>query len=235
MILEFSQNLVFKMSTNNQTPDGFKYKFCLIAAENGDLEELKRLHLSGHSWDKWTPAWTVQNGHLDCLKYAHENGCVWDIDTTINSAYFGQVKCLKYAIEKGCPYDDSLPLYAARNGHLECLKCLHENGFKLIECTSTIAADNGHLECFKYCFEVWDDQQKFWNHEYDLSKIMDKIDLDDPVWRRLFTIDLSKYPQLQSKVNAKKQEIEEMKEASKDALQNTLPMDVIKYCLQPYF
>ena len=30
-------------------------------------------------------------------------------------------------------------------------------------------------------------------------------------------------------------EIEEIKEASKDALQNTLPMDIIKYCLQPYF
>jgi hypothetical protein len=44
-----------------------------------------------------------------------------------------------------------------------------------------------------------------------LSKIVDKIDLDDPVWRRLFILDLSKYPELQSKVIAKKQEIEKIK------------------------
>ncbi len=61
------------------------------------------------------------------------------------------------------------------------------------------------------------------------------MDLDDPVWRRLFTLDLSKYPELQSKVNAKKQEIEKMKEASQKVLQNTLPMDIIKYCIQPFF
>jgi hypothetical protein len=54
------------------------------------------------------------------------------------------------------------------------------------------------------------------------------------VWRRLFNLDLSKYPELESKVEDKKKEIEEMKEASKGVLKNILPMDVIKYCIHTY-
>jgi len=68
-----------------------------------------------------------------------------------------------------------------------------------------------------------------------LSKIIDKIDLDDPVWRRLFNLDLNKYPELECKVEDKKQEIEKMKEASKKVLQNILPVDIIKYCIHPFF
>jgi hypothetical protein len=125
---------------------------------------------------------------------------------------------------------------AALAGDLTELKKMHLSGCLMTCVTPIFAAGNGHLECFKYCFEINNDPQHFWkNINYELYAIIDKIDLDDPVWRRLFTLDLCTYPQLQSKVNAKKQEIEEIKAASKDALQNTLPMDVIKYCLQPFF
>ena len=193
--------------TTNQ--DRFKYEFCEAAALAGDLDELKNMHENGCEWDVWTPAYAAVNGHLDCLRYAHENGCEWDYRT---------------------------PMHAAKNGHLECLKYAHENGCPWDGRLTTANADlNGQLECFKCCFEMSKDPQEFWKHEYSLVKIIDKIDLDDPMWRKLFALDLSKHPKIQSKVNAKKQEIEEMKEASKDALQNTLPMDVIKYCLQPYF
>jgi len=172
---------------------------------------------------------------LECLKYAHDNGCEWDIEVTECAALNGHLECLRYAHEQGYKWNYTIPLYAAKNGHLDCLKYAHENGCTWDKITPSFAAYNGHLECFKYCFQVWDDQQIFWNHEHDLSKIMDKIDLDDPLWRKLFNLNLGVNPQLQSKVNAKKQEILEMKEASKDALQNTLPLDIIKYCLQPFF
>ena len=32
----------------------------------------------------------------------------------------------------------------------------------------------------EYCFEKWNSAQKFWNNNYDLTKIIDKIDLDSP-------------------------------------------------------
>ena len=82
---------------------------------------------------------------------------------------------------------------------------------------------------------MWDNPQDFWKYEYDLVKIIDKINLDYPVWRRLFSIDLSKNPQLKRKVESKKKEIEDMKQVSKEALQNKLALDIIKYCIQPYY
>ena len=189
----------------NQT---FKFKECHEAAKAGDLNELKNMHENGCEWDILTPAWAASNGHLECLKYAHENGCPWDNYTTENAAFNGHLECLKYAHENGCPWDRMTPYYAAKYGH---------------------------LECFKYCFEEWNNPQEFWNHDYNLTQIIYKIDLDHPVWRRLFNLDLSNNYALKEYVEDKKKEIEEIKEASKDALQNRLPMDVIKYCLQPFF
>ena len=40
---------------------------------------------------------------------------------------------------------------------------------------------------------------------------------------------------VESKVEDKKKEIEGIKVSSKDALQNILPMDIIHYCIQPFF
>jgi hypothetical protein len=71
--------------------------------------------------------------------------------------------------------------------------------------------------------------------KHDLSKIINNIDLDDPIWRRLFTLDLNKYPELETKVEFKKKEIKNMKEISEQILKNTLPIDVIKYCIHTYF
>jgi hypothetical protein len=213
----------------------FKYKECHEAATAGDLKELKKMHENGCPWDWKTTAYAAKNGHLECLKFAHENGCKWECFTPALAARNGHMKCLKYAHENGCPWAESTASAAALGGQLECLKYAHNNGCDWDVWTLVCAAENGHFECFKYCFEMWNEPQDFLKYDYHLSKIIDKIDLDDPLWRRLFSVDLSKHPRLQSKVNAKKQEIEKMKEASKDALQNKLPLDVIKYCLQPYF
>ncbi len=186
----------------------FKYRTCTGAAKAGDLNELKKMHLAGCYWDKWTCSAAADNGHLECLRYAFENGCQWDADTTSYAAYNGHLECLKYAYENGCTWFSGVPKFAASNGH-------------------------GHLECFKYCFEKWNSAQDFWNINFDLSKIIDKIDLNDPVWRRLFTLDLSEHPELQTKVKDKKIEIEEMKELTKEGLEDILPLDIIQYCIHP--
>jgi hypothetical protein len=186
----------------------FKYKSCAKAAKAGDLDELKNMRENGRKWDWETPASAAENGHLECLKYAHQNGCNWHYSTTLR---------------------------AALNGHLECLKYAHENGCEWDGYTTMFAATYGQLDCFKYCFQEWDDPQEFWNLDFALTKIIYKIDLDDKVWRRLFDLDLSKYSDLQVKVNDKKKEIEEMKEESKKILETRLPLDIIKYCIQIYF
>jgi hypothetical protein len=155
--------------------------------------------------------------------------------TCAGAARIGDLVALKRMHEEGYEWDRITPAYAALNGNLECLKYAHENGCEWNEYTTIFASTNEHLDCFKYCFQEWDDPQKFWNLDFNLTKIFDRIDLDDNVWRRLFDLDLSKYPELQVKVNEKKKEIEEMKEASKKVLETRLPLDIIKYCIQIYF
>ncbi len=215
----------------------FKYQSCEKAALAGDLEELKRMHKFRCPWNELTPSYASKKGHLECLKYAHENGCPWDWTVISDAAWNGHLDCLKYAYENGCEwyiYSDLLRLVAS-HGYLECLRYLHEIGYKLdSEDIPVFAALNGHLECFKYCFQFWDDSQKFWK-SYRYYDITDKIDLDDPVWRRLFTLDLSYYPTLQTKVENKKKEIEELKKISIELLENKIPKDVLKHCLYPYF
>ena len=186
----------------------FKYPICAEAAKAGDLDELKRMHLAGCHLDKYTTMQAAENGHLECLKYAHENSCPWDKLTTA---------------------------LASLTGHLECLQYAHDNGCKMDILAIAYSAFNGQIDCFKYCFQEWNDPQEFWNLEFSPIKIIHKIDLDDRVWRRLLDLDLSNYFNLQLKVNEKKKEIEEMKEESKKVLENRLPLDIIKYCIQIYF
>ncbi len=186
----------------------FKYESCEKAAKVGDLEELKKMHENGYPLDKWVCALAAQYGNLECLRYAHSQGCEWYEYTTYNAAKKGHLDCLRYAFENGCQWDKLTPESAAKNGH---------------------------LECFKYCFEMWTNPQLFWDNSYNLTKIIDQIDLDKIEWRKLFHIDLSKHPDLQSKVENKKKEIEELKSGSKEALQDTLPLDIIQYCIYPLF
>lgn len=248
----------------------FKYSVCEEAAYDGDLEELKKMHLAGCPWDKNTPVQAAENGHLDCLQYTHENGCPWDEDTTSLASKNGHLDCLQYAHEHGCPWNIFAVELAAENGHLDCLCYAIENGCHWNKRTLLVAAKygnldclryafentegdydnripfyackNGQLDCFKYCFEVWCNPQAFWDYDYqNLTKIIDQIDLDDPVWRRLFNLDLNKFPELQSKVVAKKEENEKIQKILTDELVDNvkgpiglLPTDVINDYIFPY-
>jgi hypothetical protein len=220
----------------------FKYSKCSKAASAGDLEELKKMHETGYSWNTQTTENAATNGHLDCLQYAYENGCPWDKFTPAAAARNGHIDCLRYAHKNGCPCDKWATRNAAENGQLECLRYLNENDCKINKWSPKYAARNGHLECFKYCFEQWNDPQTFWSDPneiwpttYELDSLIEKINLDDKVWRRLFDLDLSDYPILQIKVDRKRIEIEEYKQISKDVLQSLIPMDIINYCIHIYF
>jgi hypothetical protein len=284
--------IFFNLFQSNKMSTEFKYKNCIEASKNGDLETLKRMHLDGFEWDEWTPANAAGNGHLDCLKYAHENGCDWNKWTTANAASFGHLDCLKYAHENGCIWDEETTAQAAGNGHLDCLQYSHENGCPWDTKTTINAAFRGYLDClkyaynngcpwdykiqdsaalngnitiFKYSFQICNDPQEFWNYKYnldgttysihsyneilrryfdpnfkiinynyDLTKIIDKIDLDDPLWRKLLTLNLNFYPELQTKVQSKIKKLEELKLNIKEILSSTLSFDVIKFYIFPY-
>ncbi len=148
---------------------------CDEAARNGNLSELKRLHQSGHAWNEKTSYWAASSS-LECLQYLHENGCPWNHETTS---------------------------YAASNGRLDCLKYAVENGCQILPFAPSLASQSYDIECFKYCFTVLN-ESTFWDYpHYHIDNIIDKIDLDDPIWKPLFTANLSKYPKLESKVKAK--------------------------------
>jgi hypothetical protein len=187
----------------------FRYESCAAASHAGDLDTLKRMHLAGYRWSLMTPAYAAARNRLDCLKYAHSQGCEWNEWTPLYAGSRGNLECLRYAIENDCPWNEETP----RN-----------------------VTSGGHFECFKYCFEKWSDPQTFWNIDFEsgLSNMIEQIDLDDLVWRRLFNLDLNKYPDLQSKVEAKKKEIEDVKSGTKESLENSLAMDIIQYCLHPF-
>ncbi len=156
-------------------------------------------------------------------------------ESCAKAAYNGDLEELKKMHQAGYKWSIMTPAYAAATGHLDCLKYAHTNGCPWDEWTPEYASIRGQLDCFKYCFEKWSDPQTFWNIDfnYGLRKIINQIDLDDLVWRKIFDLDLSKYPKLKRKVEAKKKEIEELKYGTKDVLKNSLAMDVIQFCIHP--
>jgi hypothetical protein len=210
------------------------------AAQGGHLECLQYAYENGCEWNWNTTLEAALNGHLECLQYAHSHGCYWDDECIpAYAAQNGHLDCLRYSIENGCRTDEYITTYAAQNGHLDCLEYAIENGCYLDANAPDQAALNGHIDCFIYCMKVWqstDQPETFWNYRFNLKHIINKINLDDKMWRdSLFDIDLTIYPSLKHKVEMKKQEIEDLKVASKDILQNKISLDIIKFILQPYF
>ena len=187
---------------------------CIYAAGNGHLDCLTYLYNhGGFEWNAETCRLASHHGHLECLKYMHENGCEWDIDTVNYAAQSGHTDCIQYAIQNGCEWNES---------------SVHNSLYI------------GHINTFKYFYQEWSKTkplQTFWRtrFKYNLSKITDKIDLDDTWWRySLFDIDLSSQPDLQDMVIAKKKQIEIEKLSCMASLKNTLIHDIIRHCIYSY-
>ncbi len=58
--------------THNYSP-----KLLALAAENGCLDEVRRLHSRGFPWDEDACTHAAGGGHLDVLKYLRENAYPW--------------------------------------------------------------------------------------------------------------------------------------------------------------
>ena len=130
----------------------------ILAVQNGDLAELKRLHEDGAILSKDLLVTAAEYGHLDCLRYIRESGCRWDVVALSRSAFNGHLDCVQYALENGCNLRMWIPTLitasAANGGQLECLKYLREEKqFEWDHETPRNAAANGSLECLKYALE----------------------------------------------------------------------------------
>ena len=115
----------------------------------------------------------VRENNLEELKRLHSLGYKWDRMTTHYAAYTRNLEILRYLVENGCEIDE-----------ITCAK---------------YAEEFGDIEIFKYCFEICTDHQTF----FDCIKIiylLDKIDLTDDFWKKLFYIDLSENSCLEDKV-----------------------------------
>ena len=69
----------------------------------------------------------AENGNLDNMKWLKEQGCPWDESTFDYAAKNGNLENMKWLKEQGCPWDDDTFLFAAKNGNLENMKWLNEN------------------------------------------------------------------------------------------------------------
>jgi hypothetical protein len=232
-----------------------------VASEYGHLNCLRYLRENGCPWDMFAFAIASLSCHLECIKYCFENSLVYaglaidaakrgrlDIIKYAHSknyflggiaisytAFYGHLECLKYMFENGGKWDKYTPQLSAKNGYLDCLSYSIENGCDWDESTPKVAAKYSHLECFKYCFQHWSTPQSFWEINFDLTNLINKIDLDDLWWRNnLFHLRLSIHPILETKVEEKKRIIEESKIGVKNVLENILPLDIIQYCIYHY-
>ena len=229
-------------------------------AEFGRIEFMQYAHKHGCSWDINTTAEAAKNNHLDCLRYAHESGCQWHPDTTYWASFTGSLKCLQYAHQNNCRLAHDVLYVAAAEGHIDCLDygykhgCTWDNECTFVAATydkvdvlryaytrncdwhpDTIieAVANHSIKCFTYCFEVCENKQEFWCLDYDC--MTNKISLDDPVWRKLFSLDLRACPKLHKRVEAKKVRLFLMVKLTQLLLQNYISNDVIQFCVNPFY
>ena len=225
----------------------FKFSSTHEAAEYGDFEELKRMHLAKFEWDEKTTWKAAQYGHLDCLQYAVENGCPMERENCLQipilvAAEFGKLDCLRYLHSIGCTYRQdagNVCTLAAHNGHLDCLKFAHSCGYPWDEETTRTQ----NIECLGYAIEH--------GCPYDVSNVVNYLshrvfvifDFDMHPWVRTFlfplldTSDLHPYNHyhLYTECKNKISLIYTQKQLTLEMLKHVLTIDVIQYCIFPYF
>ena len=77
-----------------------------LAAEQGNLENMRWLLENGCSWDIDTPPAAATYGSLENLKFLYQNGCYWNANTLSCAAKTGNLANMKFLKKKGCPWDE---------------------------------------------------------------------------------------------------------------------------------
>ncbi len=228
---------------------GFTGIYELTAASiSGNIDCLKYLHIDKGVkiiqyalQDMILDNDNITQNNIECIKYCIDNcgGITYDF---IDFFYLliadrGLLELIKYLYELNYKPYKHFTSSVCSYGQIDILKYAYSIDAEFTNYTVINSSYYGRLECFLFCFEIWMDKQAFFNIEFDETKIIDKIDLDLPIWRRDLidiNLDLSKHTLLQDTVNNKLTELKKYRELSIEVLQNYLPLDIIKYCINIY-
>jgi hypothetical protein len=134
------------------------YRYCMTAAEFGDVTMLAYLHEKvGCIWTETTITLALGENNFDCAIYAIKNGC----PISRQSVYYAIVcekstEILRCLIEDGnISVDSSYYMnFAMRHGSLEFIKLLYQYGCKPNADTVENAIFGKNKECIQFAIEI---------------------------------------------------------------------------------
>jgi hypothetical protein len=148
----------------NNSNDGFTLSG--KAAENGDLELLKWLHMHNFNCfdlelfeEMVTPPYAAVacNGHNIVLEWLHEQGAELNTPQVCEgAARGGHIHILEWIVQLGHDLHDSddMTYYAFETGRLPVLQWLVQQGLDVGDsCDAGVAAENGHLAVLQWMTE----------------------------------------------------------------------------------
>ena len=122
-----------------------------LAAENGDFDEVQRLHQLGYNCTTKAIDLAAAEGHLEIVKYLHETvGAKYTHNAIDLAAAYGYLEVVKYLHRIGAKYTIFAMKEAARNGHLNVVKYLDSIGAEYTTNAMNWAAKYGHLDVVEY-------------------------------------------------------------------------------------
>jgi hypothetical protein len=213
-----------------------------IIEHSDQVEVLKWAHgyTSKYCPKKWKlddiAATTARKGKLEFLKYIVESAPDdhdWSLLPGLEALRAQQAICLKYLAQQGIHAPHDAIEIAITFDNPECFKIVVEDCIYFNPRHVQALIDNNFINCFKYVIECYNVQQILNKVSPMHEEFVDKIDLDDPVFRKFFDTDLSKHECLQQKVVQKIHEIKEYKKVLKNTL-TMLPSDLIEHVVFLY-
>jgi hypothetical protein len=171
-----------------------------------------------------------------------------DSNTLIWAAKSKSVECVNYVVQILAPHvqnrswktDPNISRWACIKGSIELLQFVFDNNIALDTGLQLRAAINRNFNCFELCFTraiTLDKVQEFCNEMNtsdvtdekqltNLTEVVNMIDLDTELWRKLFSTDLTMNPVLHARVQEKLRELNESRTVCKTALSRYIHSDV---------
>jgi hypothetical protein len=184
-------------------------------------------------------------GHLDIAICLNEDYNVQFNDScTYYATLYNRVDMLKYLMSRGVQCKHWYAAVAAEDDLVDALRIIHDfhpsfvanNHQTFYACT-----EFSSVKCIEFVlqnssndfYSVFTTEPSHTMCNFTSNQVK-KLDLDKPVWRRLFALNLQWHPVLEQLVDNKKAQIQSVCELSKLVLLPHITKDVIQYCLQSY-
>ena len=184
----------------------------------------------------------VQQRDFDGLKFLLKAG-LWCPHAITNAAQNNNIQGLQLLIAAGFPKNSEAVVAAAKQGHFVCLDMLIKADCPVPLSASQTALRFGHLDCFDLLVRAARPgsqmymglvlQEEVGKHRY--NEWTDE-QLNSAFARKcIWTMDLTNYPQLASRIEWIKAEKAEISNMVIQSLSSKLPLDVVKHVLCSYF